>query len=276
VAGAPVHSSSLVRPDALEHGGLLDTGDVMISWHMQPVEGDDTKVRFYFDRFDVADASAPEAATPVNIPGQPVAFDEDEARLVTVGFELAVVDAPEDGCWSLPRVWSSSSNGESCTIANRPLHLLSIQEGGASLLDTLDVEGDEGRLVAVEGADPVFALVREGDEYYGGWDGGGGYGGSYAPSDSIAIVTGMAGNALTEASRVVLEAGGGASLLGTAGDSVAYRTYAGLGVVDASDPAAPELSLTPVWGWGCHDAVVTEDAVYCPMGEYGLQTIPMP
>jgi hypothetical protein len=34
--------------------------------------------------------------------------------------------------------------------------------------------------------------------------------------------------------------------------------------------------IAPVMGWGCYDAVIGDGAVYCPLGEYGLQVISMP
>ncbi|MBC8069586.1 MAG: hypothetical protein IAG13_14710, partial [Deltaproteobacteria bacterium] len=274
--GAPAHAGTLARPDGIAHGALQQQGDELYSWHMRAVDGDTARVRFYFDRFDVSSPSEPDALAPVNVPGQVVAFDDASDRVVAVGFQREEIDEPEQGCWSHPKSWGHDYDSDTCYIAHRPLHLLQLVDGGAALLDTLDVEGDATRLSAVMASeDRVFALVTEREQYY--WDDEGGVPQDYEPpTDTLAVVTGHHGDDLREGGRVVLDRGGWTTLLGVTGTRATYRSNVGLGFVDASDANAPETTLAETLGWGCYDALVTEDAVYCPLGEYGLQVIPTP
>ncbi len=281
-AGAPIHAGTLERPDALAHGGLQLSEGELTSWHMRAVDGDASKVRFYFDRFDVSDPSDPRARTPINVPGQPVAHGPAADRLVTVGFELDVVDAPADGCWTLPKLWSYEGDDSQCTIANRPLHLLALHDDDAELLDTLDVEGDDGRMTAAMGdGEHLFVVVGAGNGWGWGWAedaavGGGPTRDGERPTSSVAIVRGHDGDQLVEASRVLIEDSPWTSMIGTTGSTAVLRTDRGIGIVDAADPEAPALSVIPTWGWGCYDGTLGDDAVYCPMGEYGLQVIDLP
>lgn len=282
VPGAPAHVATLDRSQALAQGELQVLDDTLVSWQMREVEGQPSKVRFFLDRFDVTDPAAPQAATPINVPGQVVAYDAGQARAVVVGFELETLDvADESACWSQPQVWSYDYDDGRCLVAHRPLHLVALADGSATLLDTLDVEGDEGRLSSVTSTGSrVFALVREGGYGYGwGWaeDGGGDSSSPPRPTDELAVITGQGGSSLEEASRVPLSEGGAwIQLAGTAGDHALFMSDQGLGLVDASDAAAPQVTVQPTYGWGCYQPRVVGDMVYCPMGEYGLQAIAIP
>jgi hypothetical protein len=277
-ADAPMHVGTLARPDGLAHGDLQVKDGTLVSWHMRAVEGDDSRVRFYFDRFDVSSPAAPEASTPVNVPGQVVAYDAGQARVVVMGFDLETIDATGEECWSHPQQWGYGSEEGRCTIAHRPLHLLALAGGTATLLDTIDVEGEEGRLTSVaSSSNRVFALVREGGYY--GWveDEGSGGGTIELPTDELAVITGQSGSNLQEASRVPLAAGGAWSwLAGTAGAQALFTSDRGLGFVDASNAADPQVTIVPTYGWGCYQPRVIGQAVYCAMGEYGLQVVAIP
>lgn len=276
---APMHTGTIERPDGVSHGDLQIQDDTLISWHVRPLENDESKVRFYFDRFDVSSPTAPSAAPPVNVPGQVVAYDQGASRVVVAGFELETIAATGDDCWSHPQQWGYGSE-DGCVIAHHPLHLLSVQGSVATLLDTLDVEGDEGRLSAVASSgDRVFASVREGGYYYGDAVSDDGLDGAPAdlPTDELVVITGQSSSDLTEASRVLLAEGGAWSWLsGAAGTRALFVSDRGLGFVDASDPADPQVSFVATYGWGCYQPRVVGDAVYCPMGEYGLQVVPLP
>jgi hypothetical protein len=270
---APVHAATLERPDARAYGALQVFDDTVVSWHMQPVGGDETKVRFYVDRFD-ASASALEALDPINVPGQVVGYDEGTQRVVTVGFDLEVVQL--ENCWEHPKQWYTGWDSDDCTIAHRPLHLLALDGDRARLLDTLDVEGDEGRLGAVMLSDSrLFAEIREGTYEYGTEDDG--WEPLAVPEDLVAVITGHDGDALVERSRVAMGHQLGWSVLfGVKGDSAFFRGDAGIGSIDASDAESPRLAVTPYQGWGCWEPEVGANAVYCPLGEYGLQVIAFP
>jgi hypothetical protein len=272
---APEHAGTIDRPQGLTHGDLQVQGDTLISWHMREVEGDVSKVRFYFDRFDVSSPAHPSASPSVNVPGQAIAYDGD--RVVVVGFELESIAVTDEECWAHPQQWGWGPDGNRCTIAHRPLHLLSLADDGATLLDSLDVEGDEGRLSNVVSSDGrVFAMVSEGG-YYGVVADDGGVVDVELPTDELAIVTGQGGNALEEAARVPLSQGGGWSwMAGASGAHALFISDRGLGFVDASEPAEPQVTVVPTYGWGCYQPRVVGEVVYCPMYEYGLQAVAIP
>jgi hypothetical protein len=207
------------------------------------------------------------------------AYDAGASRLVVVGFDLETIAVTEEECWAHPQQWGWSYDGSDCVIAHRPLHLLALSGDSASLLDSLDVEGDEGRLTnVVSSGDRVFAMVREGG-YYGGWveDDGIGGGGIDLPTDSIAVVTGQSGSALDEASRVTISDGGSWSwMTGAAGAHALFLSDRGLGFVDATEAADPQVTVVPTYGWGCYEPRVVGEVVYCPMYEYGLQAVAIP
>jgi len=272
---APVHAASLERADASAHGMLQVFDGTVVSWHMQPVDGDESKVRFYVDRFDASTPSEPDALDPINVPGQVVGYDEATQRVVTVGFDLETIEL--ENCWEHPQQWYSGWDSEDCTIAHRPLHLLALAGDRAELLDTLDVEGDEGRLGAVMLSDSrLFAEIREGTYEYGtedddGWEP------LAVPEDLVVVITGHAGEDLVERSRVSMGNQLGWSVLfAVQGTRAFFRGDAGIGAIDASDAEDPELAVTPYQGWGCWDPEIGNGAVYCPLGEYGLQVIAMP
>jgi len=274
---APVHAGSLERPQGLSHGDLQVQDDTLISWHIRAVEGDVSKVRFYFDRFDVSSPAAPSASPAVNVPGQAIAYDADRGRVVVVGFDVETITATDEECWAHPQQWGWGSDGSGCTIAHRPLHLLSLASDGATLLDSLDVEGEEGRLSnVVSSGGRVFAMISEGG-YYGLVEGDGGTGAVQLPTDELAVVTGQDADTLQEAARVPLSQGGGWSwMAGAAGANALFISDRGLGFVDASEPAEPRVTVVPTYGWGCYQPRIVGEMVYCPMYEYGLQAVAIP
>jgi hypothetical protein len=272
---APVHAATLARPEASAFGGLQVFGETVVSWHMRPGAGDDTKVRFYVDRFDASSPGELEVADSINVPGQVVGYDEDSDRVVTVGFSLEEIEAQD--CWSHPQHWYVDWESERCTIAHRPLHLLALHGDRAQLLDTLDIERVDGRLGAVMiSGDLLFAEIQEG-VYEWGEDDDGLSGPTSVPQDMVAVITGHTDDELVERSRIEIgDELGWSQLFGVQGDRAFFRGDTGVGAIDASDPEDPQLAVTPYRGWGCWDPEVGPDAVYCPLGEYGLQVIAIP
>lgn len=279
-ADAPEHTATLERPSGISHGSLQVLDGTLASWHMRAVDGDESKVRFFFDRFDVSSPASPHASPSINVPGQAVAYDAGHSRVVAVGFDLETIDVTDEECWSHPQQWGWDYDTGRCTIAHRPLHLLSLSGDAATLLDTLDVEGDEGRLVGITSSgDRVFAMIREGGWSWGvvSEDGSGASEPAELPSDVLAIVTGQGGSALDEASRVTVSEGGAWSwMTGAAGANALFVSDRGLGFVDATDAAEPRVTVVPTYGWGCYQPRVVGSVVYCPMYEYGLQAVAVP
>jgi hypothetical protein len=260
---SPVPGLSIPRPAAISHGNLLAVGDTVASWHMTAASEDATKVRFYLERLDVSDPTAPVAAAPVNVPGVVAVWDPASARAVTVDFQLETVALGENACWTHPRVYEFDQAKGLCTLARRQLHLVAVDDDHAAVLGTADVEGEDARLRTVTGnADHVFAhLVRQSDT-------------GLAP-DPVAILTGPSSGNLDEVDRVTLPTVGWAWVqqLLADGDRLLLSVDTGLVVVDARDPQAATVQTHDLYGWGCWDLTVASDIAYCAMGELGLQAI---
>ena len=276
--GDPQLRPSLARPDALVHGDLQRFGDALVSWHAAAVEGDGSKVRFFLERLDVDDPSAPSLMTPVNVPGVVVGYDEASDRAVTVDFRLESRDvADEEECYTNPKFYNYDYDSEVCYLAHRELALIGLVGNTASLLGRLDVEGDEATLRSVATTPSrVFAQLSTGGAYGWGVVEADGSGESAPPSDTIAVMSNWTSGQLELDSTTEVGVGGWwIGVLRAVGDAVLFHADAGLGVLDATDAANPSVTIHDLIGWGCWDVELTNGTALCPMGEFGLQVVPV-
>lgn len=271
--GAPVVRDPLLRKEALSHGALQVFGDDLVSWHMAAANDNASKVRFYLDRIDVSNPAKPKLLAPINVPGVVVGYDGDSGRALTVDYQLQTIAAKDvESCYRNPQAvdFDDISQGQ-CTLAHRPLKLLQIDDGVAQLIGTLDVESDGSALRAVAtSSERVFAHRSRGGYY---WE----EPVQELPKDDIAVLAGWTSGELQVASSV--EVGGPTWWVGglrALGTSLAFHANTGLAVVDTNDAAKPELTLHDLIGWGCWNMRVVDGAAICPMGEYGLQSVPLP
>jgi len=276
---APVVRPPVERPSAVAYGDLQVHGDTLVSWHMKPLPDDPSRVRFYLDRLDVQDPSAPVLAEPVNVPGIVAGYDAPSGRAITVDFQTEVVPADdEQACYDNPKFYGYDYDAKTCLVAHRALKSVHLVEGGAVLLSTVDVEGEAGALRSVAASSTrVFARLSEGSWGWGAvGEGGGGGGPTSVPTDSIAVLEDWTDSALYVSSTT--QVGFGSWWLGpvrAAGDRAVFDVDAGLAVLDASDAAAPGLTVHDLIGYGCWGLELLTDQAMCPMGEYGVQTVPL-
>lgn len=273
-AGAPTLAATIDRPEALAHGGLQLHGSSLVSWNMQAVDGDASKVRYYLERFDVADPSAPVAETAINVPGVVVAYDASAQRAATLDFRIEGQPLDSTDCWNHPQVYDYDGDTGTCLLAHRELKLVRLQDDQASLLQTIDLEGDRSRVSGIVAtSDRIFVHLGPGG-YYGWVEDDGGVGTSEGSMAEIATLTGLGGDALDVAARVeIQQAGWWLGALTASGHHLLFSTDNGLGVLDATDPAKPEVEIHDLWGYGCWGLTVADSVAYCPMGVFGLQTI---
>lgn len=66
-----------------QYSGLHADGDVVMTGHLEPSASDSRRGRFYLDRFDLSDPTAPKQLAKVNVPGVLVAFDTASQRAIT-------------------------------------------------------------------------------------------------------------------------------------------------------------------------------------------------
>lgn len=267
--GHPVHAASIERPDALTHGGLQAFGDSVVSWHMRAANADASKVRFYLDRVDIEGTEA-EPHDPVNVPGAVVAWDAAERRAVVVDFQLEA--APLEACQAHPagQWWYGPGDEEgTCKIARRDLHLVSVDEGEATLLDTIALEGDDAVVRgAAASTSRLFVHLQRGSWSY---TEDGGY---TMPKAEVAVFTDWRGDALS--TSAIAEVPGDSSWLSelqALDTRLVFRADNGLGELDAATPEAPQIEVHDLYGWWCYDLDADADTAYCAMGEYGVQAV---
>ena len=271
--GAPVHAKTLQRPDGLAHGTLQVFDGVPVSWHMRSVDGQPGKVRYYLERLELPSAAGAEALAPVNVPGAVIAWDEGSHRAVLADFQLEDVGADnEDACWSQANAWWSYGL-DRCVLAHRPLHMVEVDGDGAYLLDTVDIEGDDGALRGAAASDDrLFAHVRRGSYEWIEDGEGGGY--DQFPTAEVVVFADWPTSDLAADGQAELnDRGSWLGSLTAVGTQLIFRADNGLGTLDASDPAAPTLSVHELWGSYCGELKAEGDMAYCAMGAWGVQAI---
>jgi len=270
VPGQPAHVQSIERPEGLAHGGLQLHDGVGISWHMAPVAGDESKVRFFLERIDLSSAASASAAPAVNVPGAVIAWDEASSRAVVADFQLESA-ADEDACWSHAASWYSYAD-DGCALVHRPLHVVQVEGDGASLLDTADIEGADGGIRRAAASDELLFVSVQRGSYE--WAEDAGYIGS--PQSEITILPDWSSDDLAAGGTYVLgQSGGWLGELTALGDQLLFRASSGIGQLDASDPAAPSFEVHELWGSHCGNLQIRDGMAYCAMGPWGVQAVPL-
>lgn len=277
---APRHAGTVDRGEAMEFGGLIPSGEDVLSWHARDVSGDGSKVAFYLDRLELGDGGDAQVVS-VNVPGAPLSYSKASGRAMTVDFQVEYLDvANEEECWSDPHMYSWDYDRKRCVLVHHDLALVSIDGERAKLLDRLDVEGELTLRQIAAGETRVFAELGPGFDWYGGGIGEDDVGGG-APDPEfrreVAVVTGIDGGDLEVAGTVDLGAGyssyyGPAAVVGA---RLVLNLETGLGIIDATDAASPTLTVHELYGYGCGHLAEDGDRVHCSMGQYGLQTVPL-
>ncbi|MGH1341681.1 MAG: beta-propeller domain-containing protein [Nannocystales bacterium] len=270
VPGAPTHAQSIARPEALAHGGLQLHDGVGVSWHMAAVSADTSKVRFFLERLDLTSAAEASTAPPVNVPGTVIAWDNAASRAVVVDFQLEST-SDQETCWSHAASWYSYED-DACALVQRPLHLLQVHADGATLLDTVDIQGTDGGIRQATASDERLFVSLQHGSY--AWTEDGGYIGS--PQSQVAIVADWSADSLAVAGTQVVGHGGGwLGELTALGTQLLFQASSGLGQLDASNPAAPSLTLHELWGSYCADLHTRDGIAYCAAGAWGVQALPL-
>lgn len=268
----PTHAKTVARPDALAHGGLQVFDDVAVSWHMRPVEGDENKVRFFLDRLEVPSAVDAAAAEPLNVPGAVIAYDDETQRAIVADFQLESLPA-EDDCWTHPGSWYDYAD-DSCALARRPLHLVQLSGSGATLLDTAEIEGDDGALRGAAASDErLFVQLQRGswswiedDSEAGGYED--------QPEAEVFVFADWESDDLAPEGQLVIPDGHRwLSNLAAMGTRLVFRADNGLGEVDAAEATAPTAHIHDLWGYYCGDLKVEGSTAYCAMGPWGVQAV---
>jgi hypothetical protein len=269
----PEHAASFERPEGLAHGGLQVFDGVVVSWHMRAANADQTRVRFYLDRLYASSAAQAKLADPVNVPGAVVAWDESSRRAVVVDYQLEPGFRDDETCWSHARsVYWYDGITSGCRLAQRDLHLVRVGDGGAHLLDTVALEGDDGGVRGAAASDERLFVHLQRGGYVWSEDGGV----SDLPTAEVEVFSDWRGNELSSAATVEVPGESNwLSDLQALGSRLVFRTGNGLGEVDAADARQPAIEVHDLYGYWCYDLDANESTAYCAMGQFGLQTVPL-
>jgi hypothetical protein len=255
-------SGTLDRPDGLVQGQLALMSDTVVSWHTEPVVDQPGKVRFYFDRLDLS--GAPSWAEQVNVPGLVVAWDAQTGRAETIGLDISDVDLDEAACFDHPKFWQFDDDSGTCRLIDHALHQLDVQDGSATLLRSIDVDGEFGLEQLFATQSRIFAKLDDLPSS-----------GSDPNFDSRLVVLDL-GDAQAEPVELDGQQFGPFWWLRTAVGEIAITRNKErvLNRIDAGDVG--QVEIQPASGptsQQCWNLVFDGDSVYCPAGPDGLDTI---
>ncbi len=250
----------------------LVSGDIVASSHLELLEDDDTRGRYYLDRLDVSDPENPKMLEQVNIPGSLIHYDHQAGRALTLESDIENMDFSEMECWELldsnPKAdasWDEDGN-LSCHLVKRSVHLLDVDGDKASLQNSVTVDTEKwtyGRMAVT--ADRVFVrqfaidVIDEGDYSY--WTEAGQrlrvFDAELEPLGALDVPA--------EASIWDdLRARGTRAFESTNGKLIVY---------DSTDPEQLTTSEKETVGWYCGDLEVRGDLAYCAQGKQGVSVI---
>jgi hypothetical protein len=265
--------------------GLLLDGDVVATSHFQASPSDPDKVRFYLDRLDVEDPTAPTLLEPVSIPGSLLAYDAGAARAVVVDYRAVEKETTYPDCYENEGGYMEYPNRTrnvdentigTCHAVRQILRLVAIEEGRASVIESLELGKTEHVARAAFGDDRLFVTFHE--SYVDGdvsWSDDGSLRFDVRKADLL-VLSGIRSGAFA-AARLALDAGdySGVSYLVAQGRrAVVARGWRGrLSLVDASAASEPRLVRdVPVGGYVQGLQIVGSEAV-AVLGQDGLATI---
>jgi hypothetical protein len=198
----PTNVKSTTLPlDLAMYSGLIAAGDTLLTSHLVPTSNNVARGKFYVDRFDLSDPSAPKKQGSVNVPGALIAYDAASKRAFTSEQQLVpVADLTYDEChdrfgladWNTPNNGANGSSGIAiaspaappgaagtptqpvdqppppkgqCNGYRQSLHLVQLGDSSATLLDSYQLDEDDQASSASMGDGVVFASI--GHDAYG-------------------------------------------------------------------------------------------------------------
>lgn len=132
----------------------LVSGDLIASTHVEALEDDISRGRYYLDRIDVSDPAAPVFLDKVNVPGRVVHFEGDSGRVLTIEDSYEPLDLDREACWEKNGAeadveWTytttNASNGDwdtgVCNRVTKRIHSLELSGSSATLTDSASLNG---------------------------------------------------------------------------------------------------------------------------------------
>jgi len=242
--------------------GALVSGDLVISQHEESLDDASGRVRYYLDRLDVSEPSAPKLLAKVNIPGQVVHFDGKNGRAVTMDYVYSERSATRwEDCSGGGNSYFDDAKGR-CRIFSRRINALTIDDNVATRKSQLLL--DDERLSS-------FVSVSDERVFYTSYE-------RRSYNDSRAPKTRLETLAYTKTGQFrMLESVNLDSPSWWWGQIYARGARAfipldgKLAVVDTTDTSVvPVLEKHDTQGWGCSSLEVHADRAYCALGMFGV------
>lgn len=291
---------SLALPKADGYAGLVrDGADVLLS-HYDSIENG-ARARFYLDRLDLTNPSAPKLTDKISVPGTLLHYDRANNRALTSELTRKVVeDLTSQECWDRFGYAEWTVNGSqdggvyvpydqnskgSCTGYVQHLHLVRFVTGGATLDSSYHL-GDSDRVSSSSMGDGrVTAVLNHGYMYWGiAYDcfacgRGGIFGGGTSKPAEVLVLGGLADGVL-DVGRLTVDSGSnpwwgfwGQPPVYATGTKALVQSSSDVAIIDTSVPSAPKLlSTVPLYGYA-NDLEAVGKLVLLSLGMNGVQRI---
>jgi hypothetical protein len=290
---------------ASQLSGLHADGNVVLTSHLEPTSQDGRRGKFYIDRFDLADPSAPAQLSKINVPGALMSFDSSSRRALT-SEQVRVLVSDEitaEACYkrfanaewttdAYNRVGGVSPSDEpvrgKCVGFKQRLNLVHVLADSAELDDRLELSEDKQVYSFSMGDGVAFASVGRGNGF--GYPvaarGGdiacfGPCGGVELQPTELLVLGGFADGALQEGYITVEDSDETNDWYGFYGSPSVYAYgkrallagQAELAIIDASDALAPKLvKHLPSLGYVQYAEIHAENALLT-YGQQGVQWV---
>jgi uncharacterized secreted protein with C-terminal beta-propeller domain len=251
-------------PGSGQSTGALVSGDLVVSQHEESVDDGSKRVRYFLDRLDVSDPSAPKLLPQINIPGQVVHFDGEEKRLVTLEYTYSEQQGlSREKCYGQGnRAYLDEQSV--CRIYRRRANALVLEGDSARRVSMVELDGDKRSSGSISVTNQrLFVTTHPVRAEY-----------SPGPSEQqLETFAFSDGGQFVRLPPLELEGTGYWGGL-SARDARAFMSSQGsLTVIDTADTEAPKLTRHDMQGWGCSSLEVHGDRAFCALGQFGVFSV---
>ena len=283
---ANAKSRYIALPGGLGVTGLIVDGSIVARSHYEASPNDPSKVRFFLDRVDVRDPERPVRLPSLNTPGAVVAlagkrgFAIDYRSRVTddVTYEECYAEHSKVIGFEVPEGKDYWTARGTCSAIVEIVTLIEIDETSVSVLGRQTLRHDEAIADVALGNDVMFATLRSSGYYYYGegigdcWD----CFGIAAGAARVLTLGGLESGEL-EVGRLELDRGDywySGTVRASGNRAIVSTGWRGeLTVLDASDPAKPEVVREVALDGYVSDITMVGSTAVISMGYDGVQSV---
>jgi uncharacterized secreted protein with C-terminal beta-propeller domain len=270
--------TTLERPTSIGFNSLAVAAGRVVSTRWEPSPTTEDKVRFYLDRLDLSNPTAPKLLAPINVPGSLVSIRADGKRAITADYDKVVTkNTTADACykkWDYNGAfhwdYTNPNNYEgigTCVGFARSARLIDLLDEQAALVDTTPLPTTVSGWDVASGDDRVYFRMTS---YYQ----------SYDDTDFRAtVVSGLDANQLSvvELEVPIVEGDYGAyvsELIPQGKRLFLVSSPAAITPVDTSDIAQPQIGQrVDLMTYNLSSVSVVGDTAICSLGQFGVSTV---